>query len=125
MRNLIKNKTKMFVLNYKGETDVVDDDGYLTGEKTITYSKPITFDAHKSSARGSSQVEMFGTDIAYDITIVISKSEFNKLQITENSVFFIDTIPQYDGDTPLYDHRVSRIAETINEVAIALTRVDK
>ena len=115
----------MFVLNYKGETDVVDDDGYLTGEKTITYSKPITFDAHKSSARGSSQVEMFGTDVAYDKTIIISKSEFDKLKITENSVFFVESTPKYEGETPMYDYRVSRIAITINEVAIALLKVRK
>ena len=125
MRNLIKNKTNMYVLNYKGEVDVVDDYGYLTGEKTIAYTKPISFMAHKSSARGSSQVEMFGTDLSYDITIVITISEFDKLKITENSVFFIDIKPKYDGTTPLYDYRVERIAKTLNEVAIALTKVNK
>ena len=83
MRNLIINKTKIIVLNYKGEQDVVGSDGYFTGEKTIIYTKPITFMAHISGARGSSQVEMFGTDVSYDKTIVISVSEFNKLKITE------------------------------------------
>lgn len=125
MRNLIKNKTKMFVLNYKGEEDVRDDDGNLTGEKTIAYTKPISFTANISGARGSSQVEMFGVDVSYDKTIVLSKSEFEKLRITENSVFFVNKKPSFDGTTPLYDYRVSRIAQTINEVAIALSKVNE
>lgn len=125
MRNLIINKTKMYVLNYKGEENVVDDDGYLTGEKTIAYTQPILFNAHISGARGSSQVEMFGVDVAYDKTIIITKSEFDKLKITENSVFFVGIKPTYDNTTPLYNYRVSRIAETINEVAIALLKVNK
>ncbi len=125
MRNLIINKTKIYVLNYKGEENVVDDDGYLTGEKTIAYTKPILFNAHISGARGSSQVEMFGVDVSYDKTIIITKSEFDKLKITENSVFFVGVKPTYENTTPLYNYRVSRIAETINEVAIALTKVNK
>lgn len=126
MRNLLINKTKHYVLNYKGEEDIVDDNGYYTGEKTIAYTRPIVFMGHISGARGSSQVEMFGTDIMYDKTLVITKTEFKRLKITENSVFFIDKKPIYDShNTPLYDYRVMRIAETINEVAIALTKVQK
>lgn len=125
MRNLIINKTKIIVLNYKGEKDVVGDDGYYTGEKTIEYTKPITFMAHISGARGSSQVEIFGTDISYDKTIVLSKSEFDKLKITENSVFFVEKAVSYDGEMPNYNYRVSRIAQTINEVAIAIKKVAK
>ena len=125
MRNLIINKTKIIALNYKSEQDVLGGDGYYTGEKTIEYTKPITFYAHISGARGSSQVEIFGTDVSYDKTIVLSKSEFDKLKITENSVFFIEKKPTYDGTTPLYDYRVSRISITINEVVIALQKVAK
>ena len=113
----------MYVLNYKGEEEVLDDDGWEAGEKTIFYTKPIPFKSHISGARGSSQVEIFGTDVAYDKTILITKNEFNRLKINENSVFFINKKPTYDGTTPLYDYRVKRIAETINEVAIALEKV--
>ena len=126
MRNLLLNKTKHYVLNYKGEEMVKDDDGNYTGEVAIAYTKPIMFMGHISGARGSSQVEMFGTDVAYDKTIIITTKEFNRLKITENSVFFIDKKVSYDNDhIPLYDYRVMRIAETINEVAIALEKVSK
>ena len=123
MRNLLKNKTKLVVLNYEGERNVVDSEGFLTSEKEVVYSKPITFMAHISGARGSSQVEMFGTDISYDKTIIITKQEFDKFKITENSVLFVDMQPSYDGNTPKYNYRVSRIAQTINEVAIAISKV--
>lgn len=125
MRNLMLNKTSHYVLNYKGEVESVDSDGYFTGEKTISYSKPIMFMGHISGARGTSQVEMFGTDVSYDKTLILTKSEFAKLKITENSVFFIDKKPTFQNNVPLYDYRVSRIAQTINEVAIALTKVEQ
>ena len=123
MRNLIKNKTKIFVLNYLGEIDVVDSQGYLTGEKTISYSKQKALFTHISGARGSSQSEIFGTEIRYDKTFVLTKNEFKAYKINENSVFFVDIKPTYDGENPLYDYRVERIAETINEVVIAITKV--
>ena len=122
MRNQMINETKHYVLNYTGEEKVVDEHGNYTGEITIAYTKPIMFMGHISSARGSSQVEMFGTDIKYDKTLVLSKAKFNKLKITEHSVFFVNTKPTYDGTNPLYNYRVEKIAETINEVAIALTK---
>lgn len=126
MRNLLINKTKHYVLNYKTEEMVKDSDNNYTGETKISYTKPIMFMGHISSARGSSQVEMFGVDVMYDKTLILTKKEFEKLKITENSVFFIDKKPMFDdSNTPLYDYRVERIAQTINEVAIALTRVQK
>ena len=118
----------MYVLNFKAKTKTMDSDNQYTGEETITYDDPIEFKAHVSGARGSSQVEMFGTDTMYDKTIVMSKCKFKKLNITENSVFFIDKEPVYDTTIttmPLYNYRVSRIAETINEVAIAVKKVEQ
>lgn len=123
MRNQKINETKHFVLNYKGEEMAKDGNGNYTSETIISYTKPIMFMGHISGAKGSSQVEMFGTDEMYDKVLVITKAKFERLKITENSVFFIDTKPKYDGTNPLYDYRVKRIAETINEVAIALVKV--
>lgn len=124
MRNLIKNSKNFYVLNYLGQVEVKDDDGYLTGETTIAYSKPIQAKANISSAKGSSQVEMFGTQINYDKTIVMSTKLFDELGIDENSVLFVDIEPTFDDDeNPLYDYRIERIAKAINEVAIAITKV--
>lgn len=110
---------------YKCEENAVDSQGNYTGEKTITYYPRKLIFVNISGARGSSQSEVFGTDIQYDKTFVITYKEFKELKIDENSVFFVDIAPKYDGLIPLYDYRVERIAETINEVVIALTKVRK
>lgn len=124
MRCLEKNKRSLIVLNYKGKQPVLDSDGYKTGEEQITYAKAIRFKANISGAKGGTAVEVFGTDLDYDKSFTLSVKEFKALKITDNSVFFIDVKPQYeDNGYPLYDYRVKRIAETLNEVVIALERV--
>ena len=123
MRNLIRNQTKIYYLNYKGQENVTDSEGYLTGEKKIVYKPKQELKAHVSGARGSSMIEVFGTEIVYDKTILVTKEVFDRTGITENSVFFIDKKPTYEEGTPLYDYRVKRIAETINEVLIAVEKV--
>lgn len=122
MRNQKINQRTFYVLNYIRTSDIEIDDEY-DGELDVIYTRPIEFKAHISGARGTSQVEMFGDDIVYDKTILISKDKFERLKITEQSVFFIDKKPTYKGTTPLYDYRVKRLATTINEVAIALVKV--
>lgn len=124
MRNLERNKRNLVALNYVGLTNDVDSEGNLTGEKTIIYSSELIFKAHISSAKGTTQIENFGVNADYDKTIIITKREFDRLGLDENSVFFIDKLPQYDShNNPLYDYRVKRIAQTLNEVAIALLKV--
>lgn len=125
MRNLFINKTSIKYLNYKGEEQYEDSQHQLTGETIITYYPPKTLKCHVSGAKGSSQVEMFGTEINYDKTLLLTKQEFDKTGITENSVFFIDKPVEYENNCPLYDYRIVRIAETINEVAIAIEKVSK
>ena len=122
MRTLAKNYTKLVVLNYEGEEKRKIGDLY-TSETIVKYSKPITFMGHISGARGNSQVEVFGTDTNYDKTLVLSKRKFDELKLTENSVFFVDKKVEYKDDAPLYNYRVSRIAETINYVVVALVKV--
>lgn len=123
MRSLIVNKKPFYALNYKGVVDVRDSEGNLTGEKTIEYTKAFKVKANLSGAKGSSQSEVFGTDIHYDKTFTLSNDEFNKLKLTENSVFFIDKKVEYENGQPLYNYRVKKIADVINDVAIAIERV--
>ena len=123
MRNLEINKSTIYVLNYQGEEDVIDASGNYTGEKHIIYKPKKLLKTHLSGARGSSQSEIFGTDVRYDKTFILTKDEFKKYGITENTVFFINVKPTYKDDSPLYDYRVERIADTVNEVAIAITKV--
>ena len=118
------NKRHFIALNYLGEQDVVDTQGYKTGEKQIAYSKPIPFNAHLSGASGSTYVDNNGVSIEYDKSMVLTLWEFKKLKFDENTVFFIDKKPKYDDDNrPLYDYRVERIRDTLNEVVLLLKKV--
>ena len=123
MRDLIRNQTKITYLNYVKDEKVKDSEGYFTGETTVVYTKPKMFMGHISGAMGSSLVEVFGTDVKYDKTITIVKEKFEKTGINENSVFFIGKKPTYQENMPLYNYRVVRIAETINQVVIAIKKV--
>ena len=123
MRSLKINQKPFYALNYKGVVDVVDSEGNLTGEKMIEYSKAFTINANLSGAKGSSQSEVFGTDIHYDKKFTLTSQEFKRLKLTENSVFFIDKKVEYEDGQPLYNYRVKKIADVINDVAIAIERV--
>lgn len=123
MRDLSINKRPFYALNYIGNVNVVDGDGHLTGEKTIQYTKAFEVKANISGAKGSSQSEIFGTDINYDKTFVITREYFERLKLTENSVFFVDMKPTYKNGQPLYNYRVKKIADSVNDVAIAIVKV--
>lgn len=123
MRNLIKNTKSILALNYKGEEKLIDDDGNYTGEVEIKYFPARAIRVSVSGARGSSQSEIFGTDIQYDKTLCLSMADFKRYGFDENTVFFIDKKLEYNEGMPLYNYRVERIAEVLNEVVIAVRKV--
>lgn len=124
MRNLKINQKKYIGLNYLGETDKTDEQGYKTGEKVVFYGGEIEFFAHISGATGSVILDNNGVIIEYDKSMVITKSQLSSYGFNENSVFFIDKDPEYDSDSqPLYDYKVKRIRDTLNEVVILLEKV--
>lgn len=124
MRNLKINQKKFVGLNFVRVEDEIDESGYKTGESKIVYGNEITFDAHISGASGRAYVDSNGVSIEYDKTFVLTRDEMNKYHFDENSVFFIDKKPQYDVyGQPLYDYKVSRIKDTINEVMVLLKKV--
>ena len=80
MRNLEINKRTFYACRYKSTVDVLDTNGYRTGEKKVTYYPKQEFKAHISGARGRVTVAIFGSDVQYDKTIVLTKKEFNSLE---------------------------------------------
>lgn len=123
MRNLNINKRPLIAYNFLGKEEIVDTNGYKTGSYIVSYSPEIEFMGHISGAKGTTQVEMFGNDIKYDKVINISVKLFKELGLDENSVFMIDGEPQYVDGNPLYDYKIEKIAETLNEVNIAISKV--
>ena len=125
MRQLIKNKRSkpFFALNYKKNEDVLDGNGKKTGEKKVIYYPAKTFYANITGAKGGMFVAFFGSEENYDKVISLSKYEFDKLGIKENTVFFIDKKPEYKDGSPIYDYRVYRTADSLNDILIAIKKV--
>ena len=124
MRCLRKNQSKFFYALYKEKKPMTDDYGNHTGEYEIIYDKPVKSKANISVARGETITRQFGEDVTYDRVIVL---EDPQCPIDEFSVLWIDTKPVLDADgttkTP-HDYVVTKVATSINSVAIAVSKVN-
>lgn len=122
MQNLARNERLFWYCLYAGKNPVVDEDGFETSEYLLSYDTPVKMLANISAATGSSQVETFGTLDNYDK--VISTADMT-CPIDENSVLFVDKDPEFTEDgTPIYDYVVRRVAKSLNNISIAIRKVD-
>ena len=122
MQNLARNERLFWYCLYAGKTPLVDENGFETSEYLVSYDTPVKTFANISAATGSSQVETFGTLDNYDK--VISTADMT-CPIDENSVLFIDKDPEFTEDgTPIYDYVVRRVAKSLNNISIAIRKVD-
>lgn len=116
---LLKRNTKPFYFcNYEGEEDILDAEGYKTGEKRVLYSEPIRLYGNISPEKGSVQLEMFGNFTDYDRVILLD-SDYG---IDENTILFVDKEPEMEG-RPVHDYIVRKVAKHINGVSIAVSKV--
>ena len=124
MRCMVRNKTTFYYAPYIGETEIVDEDGNRTGEFSLTYGNPMRMSGNVSAAQGEMQNRQFGESESYDKVIVLDD---RKAPIDEHSILWVDTLPHLneDGstDTP-HDYIVRRVARSINDVSIAIGKVD-
>ena len=122
MRNLERNKRPFWYCLYNGETELVDDDGYPTGERAVTYAKPVRVMGNVSAASGNAYTERFGVGASYDKVIVLEGTDW---PIGETTALFVDKEPPEDFDPAdvEYDYRVVRVSPSLNQTAIAISEV--
>jgi len=121
MRCLRRNKQKCWYAKYLAGETAYDEYGNEAG-RTLTYTKPVRIDANVSPARDVNTVSIFGTDINYDKVLCMDSAPFD-----EKSLLWIDTKPvlNADGETSTPpDYVVKRIAESLNSVLVAVSKVD-
>lgn len=122
MQCMERNKRPFYYCLYQGETPVVDEEGYETGETQVKYSDPVALRANISPATGNTSVEQFGNSLQYDKVIALDDTT---CPIDEHSVLFVDKRPAFDSDgTPLYDYIVKKVARSLNSVSIAISKVE-
>ena len=130
IRNIKKNKQTFWYANFISIVDILDDNGFYTGEKAISYTKPQIMTANISGARGESEATVFGINTTdYDRVIAMMKTDMD-----ESSILWIDKEPELepDGTLALYpdgrqktphNHIVRRLSRSLNSVLIAVQAV--
>lgn len=117
MTGLTRNKRSFWYSLYQGAVDVTDGNGYLTGEKAISYTEPVEAEANISRATGITFTEEFGTEADYDKVIVTFDMS---CPIDEHSVLYLDITPG-TGVEP--DYIVQRVSKSLNSISIACKKV--
>jgi hypothetical protein len=117
MRGMVRNKRSFWYALYQGVADVTDNSGYLTGEKTVTYTTPVEAEANISAATGMAFTDVFGTEADYDKVIVTFDMD---CPIDEHSVLYVDVTPA-QGVAP--DYIVKRVSKSLNSISIAIAKV--
>ena len=143
MRALKRNMRPFWYCTYKGEAELIDENGLRTGEKVILYENPVEMKANISPATGQSSTEQFGNLENYDKVIVTCDMD---CPITESTVLFVDREPEYTSVTshdvveaqalfgedeindktytlPKHDYIVRRVAKSLNGISIAIQKV--
>lgn len=118
MRVVRRNRRPVAYAFYQGVTDVVNEDGELTGEHEISYSEPVKALMNVSGGRGQANINLFGIGSSSMRTIVTEDLE---TPFSEETVFWVER----DPDTEPFDYRVVNISRTVNQVVIAIDEVSK
>lgn len=107
MRTLELNKVNLWVVEPLGEVDIVDEDGFETGETEFSYSIPKKIKLPLYPSNGEIGEQIFGTSANLDM---ISVSNSNILS-EKSLLFYEEPIGNYDTT---YDLKVSKILKSLN-----------
>lgn len=122
MKTLKRNQQTFFYALLTGTEDVVDLDGYKTGERQKVYGSQIEMKANISPSRGYADMEIFGKDLDYTRTIC---TDDLSCPITEESILWIDKEPcDHLGNPYPHNYIVTQIAKSLNNIMIAVRKVD-
>lgn len=121
MRNLARNQQKIYYKLYHGTEEIVNDEGYATGNQRPIYGELNSVDISVSANKGNTEATAFGTNLDYDKTL--STADTN-CEIDENTILWIENDPNKAITPDPYDYIVLRKAKSINQVLYAIKKVD-
>ena len=113
MRTLEINKVDMWYVEPLGTTDVVDDDGFSTGELERTFSEPTKIRIPLYPASGKITNEAFGNHAVIDMITTTS----DKLP---KSALLFESEPEGDYENT-YSYRIDEVSESLNINRYGLT----
>lgn len=115
MRNLNRNKRRIYYANRIGETTDIDEYGNETGESTPVYGDAVEFHCNVSATQGEEAVQAFGSFTEY--TRLISVAD-NDCPIDEESIIWFGIEP-----TEPHNYIVVRKADSKNGLLYAIQEV--
>lgn len=116
MRTLAKNKVKLYYALFVSKTEKVDEYGNPDGF-TIVYSDPIEFRCNTSPSQGEMATRLFGDSTLYDKVLMFDNKG---PAIDEQTRFWIDNL----DITKPHDYEVKKIGKSLNNIAIAVKKVN-
>lgn len=120
MRMMDANKRPMWLSRYGERTELVDADGFGTGEYVRQLSAPTKFFGNWAPPTGLASYAPFGTQVSYDVAVTLDD---NRLGIHEGDVVWLGDEPATLADgTPDMSaaYEVRRVASLWNGFAFAL-----
>lgn len=117
MRTVKRNKRPVAFAFYEGVTELLDDDGNLTGEYEVSYTEPVKTLMNVSGGRGQADIALFGLTQTFART---ATTEDLTTPFNTETVMWVET----DPDTEPFDYRVVAVSRTINQVVLALAEVE-
>lgn len=117
MRTVKRNKRPVAFAFYEGVTELLDDEGNLTGEYSVQYTEPVKTLMNVSGGRGQADIALFGLTQTFGRT---ATTEDLVTPFNTETVMWIET----DPDTEPFDYRVVAVSRTINQVVLALAEVE-
>lgn len=126
MKALERNKQLFYYSNYvKTSESLLDEWGNTLGEYSIERTDPIPYLGNISGAVGDVATRQFGENLNYDKVIVLDDPN---IEIDEYSVLWVDKEPTErvgdDENVTPHDYEVKKIARTLNNVSIAIEKVE-
>ena len=115
MRNLNRNRRKIYYALRTGETPNVDEYGNETSESTPTYGSIVALDCNVSASSGDEAIQAFGGFTGYARTMCVADSE---CPIDEDSIVWFGVDP-----TGPHNYIVVRKADSKNGILYALQEV--
>lgn len=117
MRCLRRNQREFWYALPDGEEEIVNAQGFRTGERRMTFEEPVSMMGNISPARGAAYPELYGLEMPYDRVLVLDDPD---TPITETAAVWVRNDPTTDAP---HDHIVIRVGRSLNSAVIALKEV--
>lgn len=124
MVSLASNRQKIYYGELTGWEDVLDSQGFKTGEKRKTYSEPQPFLIYVSPAKGENSWNPYG--IGEEYSNIMSTND-RRCPIEEDSVLWVGIELEYNAQGSCiteHNYTVTRKAVGLNSLLYAIKKVD-